>query len=216
MFLGQNQLKLMKKAKLACILLQFTPFIRMVALNGSLARGEANENSDIDFLIIAKNKRIWTTRAISFLIMAAFGLKRYENKIKGRVCLNLYQTDNHLTLTTQNKILARSHAYTVPLWQTDHLFKRFASANSWIKNYGKSFLFDDYVTENWERVVAQLISWCRFLGEFLFDLILNDWGENLLKKYQTNRIMSDRRTLRSKAGEIFLSDEELRFHPDKS
>lgn len=211
----QTQSKLFKKAKFAVFLLQFTPFIRMVALSGSLARSEAHENSDIDFIIITQKNRIWTCRAISMLIMALFGLKRYPDKIKGRVCLNLYQTQNHLTLTTRNKILARSHAYSIPLWEKSDIFSRFVKANVWIKDYGKSFLFSDYKSADWEKFISFIISIFRILNEFLFDLFFADWGEKVLKNYQTKRIKKDQRIKFSKVGEIYLSDNELRFHPEK-
>lgn len=187
----------------------------MIGLNGSLTRQEANENSDIDFLIISKKNRIWVCRAISVLIMVLTGLKRYENKISGRVCLNLYQTENHLALSTHNKILARNYAYTLPLWQADDIFKRFAQANTWIKKYGKSFLFDDYEPVFWENILMFFATPFRWITELLFDLLFNDWGEQILKSYQVKRIENDPRTKRAKSGEIFLSDRELRFHPHK-
>lgn len=203
------------KAHIACFILQLTPFIRMIALNGSLARKQANKNSDIDFLIISKENRIWTCRAVSVLLMALFGLKRYEDKISGRVCLNLYQTENHLALSTHNKFLARNYAYTIPFWQTHDLFRRFMRSNTWIKNFDKSFVFTNYRSNFWLKVISALTSLARFIAEFLFDLILNDWGEGLAKKYQVKRIMTDMRTLKAEPDQIYLSDEELRFHPHK-
>lgn len=211
----EEQSKLLTKARNASYLLQLTPFIRMIALNGSVARGEDHEGSDIDFFIVAKPGRIWTVRAFSVLIMALVGLKRYEFKISGRVCLNLYQTDDHLQLSTKTKELARSHAYTVPFWQRKGLFKKFIQQNEWIHQFGKSFMNADYQTSKGDKVVSVLIAPWRFLSEFLFDLILNDWGEKALKKYQTRRILKDERTMKAQKGEIYLSDVELRFHPSK-
>jgi hypothetical protein len=55
----------------------------------------------------------------------------------------------------------------------------------------------------------------RTIGEFIFDLCLNDWGERILNGYQGQRILRDPRTKKAKVGEIYTSDQELRFHPKK-
>lgn len=210
------QRRLMAKARLASRIMQFTPFIRMIGLNGSLARFEAKEKSDIDFLIIAKKDRIWSCRAFSVILMAIFGLKRYQNRISGRVCLNLYQTENHLELTTKTKYLAKNYSYTLPLWQSNNLFKDFMLKNKWIKQFDQSFIYIDYEPSIWERWLSYLIFCFRLVLEFVFDLFLNDWGEEQLKKYQKQRIGHDQRTIAAGPGEVFLSDEELRFHLKKS
>ena len=51
-----------KKARKTIKWLQIIPYIRMVAVSGSLAMANAKKESDIDLLIIVKNKRIWTAR----------------------------------------------------------------------------------------------------------------------------------------------------------
>lgn len=205
----------LKKAKIAAIIIQTTPYIRMVGLNGSLARGQASTKSDIDFVIIAKTGRIWTCRAASMLIMAIFGLKRYANKTAGRVCLNLYHTEDHTALTPRNENWAYNHAYTTPLWQSSNEFERFMKANAWIKKYDHNFYNQDYRPSQIERVISIFMLIIRRFLEILFDLILADWGEKVLSQYQIKRIENDPRTKNSSKGLIFISNYELRFHPPK-
>lgn len=207
--------RLWRKARIASWFLACTPYVRMVGLNGSVARGVAHASSDIDFIIIAKSGRIWSARALSMITMAIFGWKRYEHKIAGRVCLNLYQTVDHLELTTKTEKLAQAHAATFPFWSSRIIFKKFTSANQWIKKFGQYFQYRNYEPNIFEKIVTFLVAAIRFLGEFIFDLIFNDWGERVLKNYQTQRIMKDRRTASAPPGAIYLSDFELRFHPPK-
>ena len=48
-----------KKAKKIIKLLQIVPYLKMVAVSGSLALNNTREESDFDLLIVAKSKRIW-------------------------------------------------------------------------------------------------------------------------------------------------------------
>ncbi|MEI6040010.1 MAG: nucleotidyltransferase domain-containing protein [Candidatus Berkelbacteria bacterium] len=208
------QTKYWHRARLASFLLQFMPFIRMIGLNGSLARGEASERSDIDLIIIAKPGRIWTCRFFSILIMMIFGLKRYENKIAGRICLNLYQTTDKLELSIKTTQLARNHSFTKLLWQENDIFKVFKQKNQWIQDFGYDFqdLGRISVLAN---TCSKFIFIFRKINELIFDLFFSDLGERVLGQYQKNRILKDQRTIRAKSGQIFISSKELRFHPDK-
>ncbi len=210
------QKKYLRRAKLAAFLLQLTPFIRMIGLNGSLARNEASIASDIDFLIITQSDHIWTSRFLSLCLMAFFGLKRYKNNVAGRVCLNLYQTEDHLKLTCHNQYLATNYAYTLPLWQARGVFDSFTVNNTWIEKYGEFFHYKNYRPNLLERIFSFLLSLIRSAFEIiLLALFIGGWGEIVLKKYQTYRIKNDPRTIKSKDSEIFISDYELRFHPSK-
>jgi len=205
-----------RRAKLAGFLLQLVPFVRLVGLNGSLSRGAANAQSDIDFLIICKPGRIWTCRVLSVVLMALLGLKRYQNKVAGRVCLNLYHTANHLHLSCHKKWLAQNYAYTLPFWHRGKIFAQFVRANQWIRKFGEQFHYQNYQPSWAEKVLSLIISGVRRVGEFVFELLLNDWGESRLKAWQTKRILADRRTLVAPKGAIYLSDQELRFHLPKN
>ena len=208
------------KAKIACLVLQLAPFIRFVGLTGSLARGQASEKSDIDFFIVTKNGRIWICRAFCLVLMSIFGLKRYKDKIAGRVCLNIFQTDNHLKLSYLDhrespQWLARDYAHMVPFWSAGQIFNRFVKENNWVEEYDQIFSRTGYRPSIMENILSVLIGLIRFIFEFIYNLFFSVWSEKLLKKYQTRRIKSDIRTINSKKGEIFISDDELRFHPSK-
>lgn len=201
------QEKYLARAKFAAKILQISPFLKMVGLNGSVARNKAKKSSDIDFLIITQKNRIWTARAFATILMAIFGLKRYSNKIAGKICLNLYQTEDNLELTCKTKKVALSNAYLVPLWQEGNIFKNFKNQNKWIKKFNLEFSNLDINSEKSKFFYA-----IKKTIERIFD---SNWLEYQLKQYQRSRILGDPRTKKSKKGEIFISNKELRFHPPK-
>lgn len=204
------QQKYLSRAKIVAIFLQLTPFTRMVALTGSLARGEAKDSSDIDFFIVTKKNRIWTCRLLVTALVYLTGFRRYDNKIAGRICLNCYQTDNHLLISPQNKKNAEDYAHLLPFWERGRVFENFKKENLWIKKYGSNFTKKSTIFRHFLPLIIFQVIW-----EIIFEIFFNNFVENLLKKYQMQRILKDPRTKNSPKGSIFISDTELRFHPLK-
>src|SRR3954453_11304973 len=52
----------LKKAKKIATFLTWFPFIRGIAISGSLSKHVAKEDSDIDFFIITKANRLWVSK----------------------------------------------------------------------------------------------------------------------------------------------------------
>lgn len=204
----------LRRAQIIAEFLRFAPFVRMVLLNGSVAKGEATDKSDIDFLIVAKADRIFSGRFFATLLVHLTGFRRYDDKIAGRICLNRYQTTDNLTLNPRTQKNALYHASTICLWQKGDLYQRFKQSNNWFKKYQVDFQHQKPRSDNYFwQTVSTLIQW---VLEFIFELALNDWGEKICKQYQTTRINHDIRTIKANPGEIFVSDNELRFHPRKN
>lgn len=205
----QIQQKYLRRAKIAAAILQIAPFIRMIGLNGSLARGEAKVTSDIDFLIITQKDRIWTCRAIVTILVHLTGLRRYGKKIAGRICLNRYQTEDYVEILPHNEYHAKVFSQLIPLLDIQETYSRYIGANQWMKKLGwhmnvlipkRSNPFFNFYRERAEEFL---------LGSF------GAWLEKVLRKYQINRIKRDLRTLTSPAGRVRVSDRELCFHPLK-
>ncbi|MFH1671213.1 MAG: nucleotidyltransferase domain-containing protein, partial [Candidatus Portnoybacteria bacterium] len=113
-----------KKARRIIRLLQVIPYIRMVAVSGSLAMNNTKEESDIDLLIITKADRIWTCRALTTLYLHLIGQRRHGNLTKDRFCLNHYITDNSLEISGQSLYNAQTYAHLVPMLENG-LYQKF-------------------------------------------------------------------------------------------
>jgi predicted nucleotidyltransferase len=201
------QQKYLRRAHLAAKILQISPFVRMVGLNGSVARGEATAESDIDFLIITKTGRLFSARFFSIGFLKILGLKVNGKKNAGKICLNLYQTEDHLELSCKTKKVAESNANLIVLWQEGDIYKKFLEKNQWI---GKKFHL------KFKKSSMGKPSKFLFIIQKIIERIVDsDWLEENSKSYQSRRILKDLRTQNSPKGSIFLSDSELRFHPPK-
>lgn len=191
--------------------LQLVPFVRMVGLDGSLARGEATETSDIDFFIVFKRNRLWLGRLLVIGMVQLTGFRRSGKKIAGRVCLNRFQTEDQLEVFPQTKQYAKKFVFFQIFWTRDNLTEKFYQDNNWVRKFGYSFKFRKKIqTNRFYDFVSLLVS---SILEFMFELILGEWGENWAKAYQIKRINADPRTKKAPPDSIFFSDKEVRFHP---
>jgi len=204
------RLNYLRRASIIATILSFAPFVRMIALTGSLARGEATEKSDIDFFVVLKRGRLWSGRAFVSLFAHLTGLRRYEEKIAGRICLNCFQTEDHLLVGPKTLKNARDYANLIILYQRDQLARKFFQANQWIP--AKGYRFQNSNITPRQLIIPILIRW---LTEALYELLFSNWGEKQLRSFQIRRILNDPRTQMSSQGQIYISDQELRFHPPK-
>jgi len=204
------QEKYLRRAKVVALLLQIVPFVRMVGLNGSLARGEAKKTSDIDFLIITKKGRIWTCRALVTLATHLTGQRRYGLKVAGRICLNRYQTDKFLEIRPHNHYHRLVFSNLIPLVDIEGTYLKYFLANRWMKDWVKQIKFPE-ISAGESRIMRIF----RKIGEKILEKKLGDFLEKRFKNFQRKRILTDIRTLRAPKGRVRISDQELCFHPLK-
>jgi hypothetical protein len=209
------QTKYFRRAKVIAFLLSLVPFVRMVALDGSLAAGKATEKSDIDFFVVAKSGRIWSARILVTALVQLTGYRRYGQKIAGRICLNRYHSENFLLIRPKNRKNALDYRNFLIFWGSDKARKRYFQANDWIKKMGFSFKNQNQTSSLGERILLDIAWLIQRLFEFSYDILLGDAGESALRNYQVRRILKNPHTESSSSEQIFVSDYELRFHPKK-
>ncbi len=203
----------MRRAIDAGWVLRFAPFIRMLGLNGSLVRGEESEESDIDFLVIAKRGRLYTTRFFTIILAELTGYRRKGDKVAGRICLNCYLPDNKLDISPKDKKsrekVAKAYKYLIALIDAEDYENEFFRANEWFSRYkvnGKQY------NQSLRKIVLRLtlrnpIGLCEGVlsGKF------GDWLEKKLMEYQIKRIKAGKK----KGDEIVCTKSEIRLHPRK-
>jgi len=104
------------------------PFIRMVALTGSLAMLNLTKNRDMDYMLIAKPGRVWTARAFALL------LARVARLIGDVLCPNVIVSENALEWNTKNLYAAREFAQMSSISGVG-AFSDLRVANLWIKDF---------------------------------------------------------------------------------
>ncbi|MFH1387998.1 MAG: nucleotidyltransferase domain-containing protein [Patescibacteria group bacterium] len=202
-----------KKARRAIKLFQIIPFIRMVAVSGSLAMNNTKENSDIDLLIIVKSGRIWICRGFITLYSHLIGKRRHGILTKDRFCLNHYLTEKSLKIPYKSLYNAQTYAHLMPFSQIkNNLYKRFQKANQWINEY---LTFYPVMQKGYLKEIKSNIFFrdLRELKEFALDGIIGNFIEFILKKIQQTRIKKDPLTYQS-GGRVVFSDNQLEFHPN--
>ncbi len=138
-----SELKL-KKARRAVKFIRGVPFLKAVFVCNTVAAGTAFEESDIDFFIIAEKNRLYIVRFFTNLILRIFGLRTYGDKMADRICLSFFVDDQNLSLEKLKALPEDIHfsywaLQMVPIYDPQNYFKRFLSANFWIKKYVPNF-----------------------------------------------------------------------------
>lgn len=189
--------------------LRFAPFVRMIAMTGSLAMKNTDLQSDLDLLIVLKKGKIFTGRALVTLITHLLGKRRYDDKIKDRACLNHFLTEDDLEISIKENFLASE--YSLRIWPIFgwHNFHEFQEKNKWINKYKPNFWSDEIPNLKFikETVFSGRV---RNFGEILLNF---NFIENILKKWQLGRIEKKSKMQKTERG-IIINDKELLFWPN--
>ena len=202
-----------KKAKKIIRLLEIIPYLKMVAVSGSLALNNTKEESDFDLLITVKNKRIWLARFFITMLIQIMGRRRHKDLTKDRICLNHYITDKSLEIKFRSLYNAQTYAHLIPVLEIEQgIYKKFQEANKWINDYLVFFpkieiqhsktIRGNYFLRLIVRVLE--IASCSIIGNLL------EW---IAKKIQEHSIKKDPLTYK-KGGRITIDNNQLEFHPD--
>ncbi|HCA79472.1 MAG TPA: hypothetical protein DEP53_07020 [Bacteroidetes bacterium] len=158
----------MTVAGLVARFISFFPFVRAVMVSGELSKGVAGPESDIDFVVVAKDGRLWVTRTllIAFKKLFLLNSKKY-------FCLNHFITESNLVVESRNFYSALEMATLKPLVNR-RLHAEYVTANEWIREY---FPNHGELTADGERTAPPLI---RSFLEKLFPANFTDRAEEFL------------------------------------
>ncbi|WP_345257055.1 hypothetical protein [Flaviaesturariibacter amylovorans] len=110
------------------------PFVRGVAVSGSLSKNWADERSDIDLFIITAPNRLWLARTL------LHGLKKLSY-LAGRqhhFCMNYFVDECALEIREKNLYTATEIVTLLPL-RGIGAFDAFFRQNAWTRNYLPNF-----------------------------------------------------------------------------
>lgn len=122
-------LRYRKKLPLFAMLISLFPFVRGVAVSGSLNKGVMSRDGDIDYFIITSPGRLWTCRTLLILFkkICLLNSRKY-------FCLNYFVDTNNLMIKDRNLFTAMEIYYLEPLYQKDFSFSEFFEKNEWIRD----------------------------------------------------------------------------------
>jgi predicted nucleotidyltransferase len=119
--------RLWRKARQYGRLIASLPFVRMVAVTGSLAMNNTDEGRDIDYLVVTAPGRLWTCRALILLVARIARLERVS------LCPNYLVTTRALEFTDRSLYVAHELVQMIPLAGID-LYRKMLERNRWVRD----------------------------------------------------------------------------------
>jgi hypothetical protein len=104
------------------------PFVRLVAVTGSLAVANAGRDDDIDYLIVTVAGRVWLTRAMTMLVVRLASVEGVT------LCPNFILSESALALPDHDLYTARELLQMRPIGHPD-TYTRMLSENSWWRDF---------------------------------------------------------------------------------
>jgi hypothetical protein len=184
--------------------LRFVPYLRMIAITGRLAMKNAQGKSDLDLLVVIKKGKLFTGRFLVTALVQLMGKRRYAEKIKNRICLNHFLTDEFI-VESQSLFSANEYTFLLPVFGN---FSEFYAKNPWIKEFKPNFypeaksaksIEDSAFSKGWRSFWEKILA-----GKFI---------EAILAKWQKAKIRKNPKTSQ-KGGVIIYKDTELAFWPN--
>ena len=136
-----------QRAKEILGILKVVPFIKMAAVTGAAAAGNADEKSDIDVLIVTQKKRMWLARMLAILVLEIKRVRRrpdppssrrtagLQKVYKDKICLNMFVSEENLELPHKDLFTANEFVRMKVIWEKENTYKKFVKANGWVRKY---------------------------------------------------------------------------------
>ena len=129
---AETSARLWPRAIRSAHLLSYLPWVRLVAVSGSLAVDAAAGDSDIDLFIVSESGRVWTTRASTIalgrLVAAVTGTRKVS------LCPNYVVAVSALHLPERDLFTAHELAQLVPLFGQD-AYRALLERNQWYRQF---------------------------------------------------------------------------------
>ncbi len=109
-------------------LLAQIPYVRMLAITGSLAVNNSDQDDDIDLLVVTDPGRLWMCRAMMMLVV------RYALLRGVRLCANYLVSTRSLEFPDKNLYAAHELAQMVPLTGLE-IYDEIWRQNAWVQAY---------------------------------------------------------------------------------
>jgi len=221
---GQSELAVLRKsrqliarekyqrARRVAKLFSVLPFIKMVAVCNSLAYDNTRLESDIDFFIITRANKVWTTRFYSTLLLKIFHLRPKVTNKRDKVCVNFIIGENALNL--QPLMIADDIYFKywikqlVPLYNQGGIFRKFVKINDYlsqsINSAAPPFFYNKRKIN--EGTMSKFV-------KFILEIINSGkWVENFCRRIQLKIMPLTLKTQAGKGTAVVINNSVLKFH----
>jgi len=181
-------IKQMKTAHKVSKFLSKFPYVKGVAVSGSLSKNYADEKSDIDFFIITAANRLWVARSLMHLYKKFTFLTGRQHWF----CMNYYVDEAALEIPEKNIFTAMEIVTLMPMHGKTCL-RNFIHSNNWTK---KHFPIHDASVEHipeikaglFRRLTEKILNGTS--GDAIDNWLMNITGKRWKKKTVQHRVNS--------------------------
>ena len=175
------------------------PFVRMVAVTGSLAVDNPRDKvDDIDFLVVTSPNRLWFCRALMILLV------RYGRRRGAHLCPNYILTENVLRFEEDNLYTARELLQMTPLYGKP-VYLSLRELNAWVSDYLPQG--DSLNLEKLDDTLTRPQQALKKVGELMFGGWLGNQAEKILQQKQIRK--------HTRLAEQYGALDKVIFTPDK-
>ncbi|HET6822551.1 MAG TPA: hypothetical protein VFH34_07865, partial [Anaerolineales bacterium] len=175
------------------------PFVKMVAITGSLAMNNTDEGKDIDYMIVTAPNHLWTCRALALLVARIAKLEGVS------LCPNYLVTINALELKERSLYVAHELAQMIPLSGME-IYKEIRQRNDWVNDYLPNASETPDLPEGTESV--KTYSTVQRILERLLRLPFGQW----LEKWEMKRKIARLTREQSQSFESYFSTDVCKGH----
>lgn len=111
------------------------PFVRMVALSGSLAHLNAEGSADLDLFVITAPHRVWGVTVATLLVAKLLGWRKH-------VCMNYVVSEEAMAIEPRDLFSANQIIHLRPITGR-RVFERFVNANPFVRDFYPNFQLAD-------------------------------------------------------------------------
>jgi len=171
--------------KIGSFLFKF-PYVRGVAISGSLSKNYSDKKGDIDFFIITKANRLWIARTILHLFKKTTFLVGRQHYY----CMNYFVDEEALSIQERNVYTATEVITLLPVAGPAAMDK-FFEENAWSKE-----LFPAYVPDGAPKISGKTSALKAFgerilnrdgLDNFLFQWTSRRWKNKEMRKLKNSK-----------------------------
>ena len=178
------------------------PFVRMVAVTGSLAMNNTDEGKDIDYMIVTAPGHLWTCRALSLLVV------RFA-KLEGiHLCPNYLVTTNSLELKEHSLYVAHELAQMIPLSGLK-VYSEIRRLNDWLVDYLPNALMAPEMPPGVRPVQK------RSMIQKVLEILLRFPFANWFETWEMDRKIARLSREQSSSSESYFSKDVCKGHIDK-
>jgi hypothetical protein len=112
-------------------LVRAMPFVRMVALSGSLAHLNAEGSADLDLFVITAPHRVWSVTFAVLVLSRLLGFRK-------RICLNYVVSEHAMRIVPEDLFAANQIIHLRPMFGR-RMFHQFVRTNAWVQRFYPNF-----------------------------------------------------------------------------